>query len=130
MNISQNNKLKQEIIDYSQSSPMREVCGFICLEDGQLNLEKAVNHSDDDDYFLINPFDFLERKLSGKLVAIFHSHIDCDENPSELDQKNSANCLYPFLIYSLETEKFSIFDKPYFERPEKCVNDLKDILDD
>lgn len=130
MNTHQNDNLKQDLIEFAQSSPMREVCGFICSSDKGLVLQKAINHSSDDSFFLINPFDFLDRKLSGELVAIFHSHIDSDENPSELDKKNSANCLYPFLIYSLETEQFSIFDKSYFERSEKCVNDLKDILDD
>jgi|TARA_R110002153_G_scaffold182243_1_gene335560 proteasome lid subunit RPN8/RPN11 len=130
MNINQNNKLKQSLIDFSESSPMREVCGFICLEDGDLVLQKATNHSSDDGFFLISPFDFLERKLSGGLVAIFHSHVDSNEDPSELDKKNSLNCLYPFLIYSLETENFCLFDRPHFERSEKCVNDLREIMDD
>jgi len=123
-------KLKQDLIQFSESSPMREVCGFICQEEGKLVLQKVINHSSDDSYFTISPFDFLERKLSGDLVAIFHSHIDSDEKPSETDEKNSLNCLYPFLIYSLETENFHLFDRLYFERPEKCVNDLRDMMDD
>lgn len=130
MSTHQNNKLKEDLIEFAKSSPVREVCGFICSSDEGLVLKKAVNLSSNDDFFLINPFDFLERKLSGELVAIFHTHTDSDENLSEIDKKNSLNCLYPFLIYSLKTQKFSLFDKSYFERSEKCVNDLKDILDD
>ena len=130
MNTRQNHNLKQDLIEFAESSPMREVCGFVCKKEKKIILQKAINHSNEDSFFLINPIDFLERKLSGELIAIFHSHIDSDEKPSGLDKKNSKNCLFPFLIYSLETEKFSLFCESYFETDEKCVNDLKGILDD
>ena len=101
MNTHQNNNMKQDLIQFAKSSPMREVCGFVCKKGEKMFLQKAINHSSDDGFFLIKPIDFLERKLSGELIAIFHSHIDSDEKPSELDKKNSKNCLFPFLVFHM-----------------------------
>jgi proteasome lid subunit RPN8/RPN11 len=126
----QEDNLLKSIKEFSESSPLREACGFISEKNGELIFEKAINFSDLDDYFMINPVDFLERKLSGELVAIFHTHINGEENPSEYDILNSKNCLYPFLIYSLETEKFFLYDEPHFERSEKSVLKLKEIIND
>jgi proteasome lid subunit RPN8/RPN11 len=80
--------------------------------------------------FSIKPIDFLQAKLNNNLVAVFHTHVEGSEKFSEYDKENSENCLCPFLVYSLETKKFSLFDKSYFERSEKCVNKLRGILDD
>ena len=124
------NNLKKNLINFSESCLAREVCGFI-LQDGEdLVLKKLQNKSNNNGLFMIEPVDFLEAKLSGNLVSIFHSHVSGPEKPSKYDIKNAENCLYPFLIYSLDTKKFSLFDKTYFERSEKCVNKLKGILND
>ena len=120
----------QEIIEFSESSPLREVCGFIVYRNNTLFFEKIINDSNQDDYFRINPISFLERSLSNELVAIFHTHVDSEEKPSEYDIQNSKNCLYPFLIYSLETKRFHLFDLPEFKRPENGVNMLKEVIND
>jgi len=130
MNTHQNSNLKKDLINYAESSLIREVCGFISEQDGDLVLKKVINTSADNNVFLIKPIDFLQEKLSGNLVGIFHSHIEDSEEPSEIDKINAENCMYPYLIYSLKTEKFSLFDRSYFDRSEKCVNQLKGILDD
>lgn len=130
MNTHQNNNFINEIIKFSESSPLREVCGLIIYKDGGLVFEKMINHSHKDDYFKVDPICFLEKSLSNELVAIFHTHIDSEEYPSEYDIQNSKNCLYPFLIYSLETKKFNLFDMPEFKGPENGVNMLKGAIND
>ena len=129
MNIEIDN-LKKDLINFSESSLGREVCGFILEEEGNLVLKKVRNKSSKNDLFTIEPIEFLRAKLTGKLVSIFHSHVNGSEKPSKCDIRNAENCLYPYLIYALDTKKFSLFDKSYFDRPEKCVNKLKGILDD
>ena len=124
------NDLKKDLINFSESCLVREVCGFILEEEGDLVLKKLENKSNNNDLFIIEPIDFLQAKLSGKLVSIFHSHVNGTEDPSKYDIKNAENCLYAYLIYSLHTEKFFLFDKPYYDRSEKCVNKLKGIVDD
>ena len=80
--------------------------------------------------FLIHPMDFLNKKINKELLAIFHSHVNTKEKPSEYDIENAKNCLYPFLIYSTVSEKFDIFDMPNFERDEKGVTKLKEAIND
>lgn len=130
MHTDQKDKFIQDLIDYAESEPLKEICGFVCYKDDSLFFEPARNHSSDNDSFLISPIDFLQKKLSGELVAIFHSHPLTKENPSDYDIKNSKNCLFPFLIFSLVTEKFHLFDMPHFERQEKGVMKLREVLND
>ena len=130
MNTHQDHNLIKEIIEFSESSPMREVCGFIIYKDGKLSFEKMINDSHKDDYFKIDPISFLHRSMSNELVAIFHTHVDSEEYPSEYDIQNSKNCLYPFLIYSLETRKFNLFHMPGFKGPENGVNMLRGAIND
>jgi len=130
MQTNQEDNLKDQLIKFAESSPLREVCGFVCYENDELFFEEAINISTDDSFFIINPIDFLQKKIGKTLLAIFHTHVDCAEEPSEYDIKSSKNCLFPFLIYSLETEKFHLFDVPYFERSEKGVSKLRGILND
>tara|TARA_X000001382_G_scaffold130923_1_gene127894 strand:+ start:4031 stop:4426 length:396 start_codon:yes stop_codon:yes gene_type:complete len=121
---------KKDLIEYANTDLGKEVCGFVLYKDGELIFKAAKNHSNDDDVFLINPADFLKVKLNGDLLAIFHTHVSGREEPSEYDIENSKNCLYPFLIYSLVTERFALFDMPNFQRSEKGVIMLKEFLDD
>jgi len=130
MHTNQEDKIKDKLVEFAESSPLREVCGFVCYENDELSFEEIINVSVDDGFFVINPMSFLERKLDGTLLAVFHSHTDCTEDPSEYDIKSSKSCMFPFLIYSLETKKFHLFDLPYFQRSEKGVSKLRGILND
>ena len=130
MHTHQKDKLIKSLVDYANSDLEKEVCGFVCYKEGELVFEKTKNISNNPDVFLIQPIDFLERKISGELVAIFHSHIHTKEDPSEYDILNAKNCLFPFLIYSLASEKFNLFDLPHFEGNKKGVIQLKELLND
>ena len=130
MHTNLKDSFKKTLIEYANTDLKKEGCGFICYKDNELSFKPAKNHSHDDDIFLINPADFLKMKLDGNLLAIFHTHVNGREDPSEYDMKNSKNCLYPFLIYSLATERFGLFDMPNFQRSEKGVIMLKEFLDD
>lgn len=128
MHTHQKDNLKNSLIEYSENSPMREVCGFICEENDSFYLKEVVNHSNTDDAFLIHPMDYLGQKLEGGLVAIFHSHLEGTSELSDRDLKTSENLLIPFLVYSLETESFSLFSLEDFKVGEKCVKKLKEEL--
>tara|TARA_E500000178_G_C17022259_1_gene756196 strand:- start:261 stop:662 length:402 start_codon:yes stop_codon:yes gene_type:complete len=122
------NNLKDNLINYSEDSPMREVCGFICKNDDGFEFERAINHSNIDENFLIKPIDYLHKKLKGNLIAIFHSHVSGSSEPSKHDKITSCNLLLPFLIYSLEDKNFSLFNLDGFEVEENCVKTLKEKL--
>tara|TARA_E500000318_G_scaffold106533_1_gene114643 strand:+ start:2212 stop:2607 length:396 start_codon:yes stop_codon:yes gene_type:complete len=124
------NSFKEEIIKFSNENPENEVCGLVCYKNEKIYFEKVKNQSNDPDMFLIHPMDFLNKKINKELLAVFHSHVNAKEEPSEYDIKNAKNCLCPFLIYSTVSEKFSLFDMPNFERDEKGVIKLKEAIND
>ena len=120
--------LKEILIEYSEDSPMREACGFICSKDDAFYFQEAINHSAQDDTFSIKPMDYIKKKLDGDLVAIFHTHLEGTADPSQKDIITAQNLLMPFAIYSLETENFSVFYQDGFEIEQNCVKRLKKEL--
>lgn len=100
----------EAIKKYSKSRISVEVCGFIGSFDGEYVVMFCENVSEDPrEYFAIDPIDFLNFKSKCKLGCVFHSHVNGDENPSEFDIVMSENCAVPFMIYSLNTDKFKIY---------------------
>lgn len=118
-----------DIIDLAKSSPLKEVCGFVYYEDG-FKFEQAENFSKEMDFFEIHPRQFLNIKKNKNLVAIFHSHIDSPAEMSAYDVESCKNCLFPFLIFSLQTEKFCLYYENDFEPDKELIKKLEDIIND
>jgi proteasome lid subunit RPN8/RPN11 len=62
------------------------------------------------------------------MLAVFHSHIVGDETPSEFDVKMAEACCVPFVIYSLNTKKFHIYEPSHSELNVKAFTRLKEHL--
>ena len=108
-----------------------EVCGFIGFDKKKKNfvLQLEKNEADDpSSYFIINPLNYLLFKEKYDMVAIFHSHIIGNEEPSEFDIKMATVCCQPFLIYSLNTKKTYIFTPQKTESNVKILNRIKAII--
>jgi proteasome lid subunit RPN8/RPN11 len=109
-----------------------EVCGFVGYERGEVQqfvVKEAKNVAEDPkNYFLINPLEYLLFKEDYYLVALFHSHLISDEEPSEFDKKMAENCCHPFLIYSLNTEKINIYEPQNTECDVNILRWLKEAL--
>jgi len=106
----------------------REICGFIGFDTDQMKfvLQHEENVSPDPaSYFLINPLNYLLFKENYEMVAIFHSHIMGDEEPSEFDIKMADNCCQPFLIYSLNTKKINIYQPKNVEANVNILERIK-----
>ena len=106
-----------------------EVCGFVGYDDENFVIKEAANIAEDPKrFFLISPLDYLLFKEDYCLVAVFHSHIIADEQPSEFDRKMAENCCNPFLIYSLNTQKINIYEPQNMECDVNILHRLKAIL--
>lgn len=106
------NNLKQE----AENSLLCELCALVGVdkENGDLIYKIMKNRSKTpEDFFMIDPYDYLSFIDKNELLLIFHSHLLGDELPSDFDIKTSENCCYPFLIYSVCTEKFCIYEPQY-----------------
>lgn len=100
------NKIK----DYADSSPEREICGFVVYSEGFVKFKKCKNVSTDNEQFKISPKEFLKTKVESKILYIVHSHISSDSEMSESDKLKSEALGYKFLIYSVKSKTFSYYD--------------------
>lgn len=91
----------------------QEVCGFIGYDEKERKYVAKVEKNEAIDpklFFMINPVNYLYFKKEYSILCIFHSHIFGDEEPSEFDIKMSESCCLPFVIFSLNTGKFFIYE--------------------
>lgn len=106
------NKIKDFLANHSFQS-FNEVCGFLGFdeESKQFVVQIEKNQaSDPKSFFLIDPISFLKFKQQYSIAAVFHSHVTGDERPSEFDIKMSEACCLPFIIFSINSKKFHIYE--------------------
>lgn len=96
----------------SESNLLIEICGMVGLNDkNQIIYLSFKNRSPEPDkFFIVDPYDYLNFIKSFKPICFFHSHIYGDEKPSSFDEKSSENSCLAFLIYSVTSEKFFIYE--------------------
>lgn len=99
------NLLKSE----AETNLLTEICGLISFKDNFFIYKRMKNISSEQNFFKINPKDYLDFVKDNNCFCIFHSHICGDEKPSEIDILNSDNCCKAFLIYSVMSEKFHLY---------------------
>ena len=129
--ILKSNNIKQKIIDFSKQNENFESCAFVIYDDQNgFELKPCKNFSQNPRMFEIHPAEFLNIKMKKNLIAIFHTHVDADENLTEYDFLSSKECLYPYLVYSLMTEKFKLFYEENFEPEISVIKELEKIIND
>jgi proteasome lid subunit RPN8/RPN11 len=124
------NDLKMFIAKESEYSLMAELCSMIGIdENDNLVYRQMQNRSKNPEmYFMIDPYDYLSFINKYKCLAIFHSHLIGDECPSDFDIKTSENCCYPFVIYSIVTEKFFIYEPEYKDYDVNIIQRFKALV--
>ena len=120
-----------KIKNHCYTNPFIEICGFLGYDKNKkkyiVQLEDNCS-SDPQNFFAIDALKYLLFKQKYSLASIFHSHIHGDENASEFDIKMSENCCVPFLIYGINTHKFSIYEPKYVESDVKVLKRIKSNL--
>jgi proteasome lid subunit RPN8/RPN11 len=112
-----------------EGSLFSELCALIGYKDEKFVYRQMQNRSKNpESYFMIDPYDYLGFIKNYKLLFIFHTHLSGDEFPSEFDEKTSENCCYPFLIYSVVTEKFFIYEPELKDYDVNIIQRLKELL--
>lgn len=105
------NSFNEEIISYSKDNKVEEICGFVLLcPDNSVEITKEVNvNPDPSKSFSISPQKFINYSINRKILGIYHSHPFSDESPSAQDILCSEESGIPYLIYSLQTNKFFLY---------------------
>lgn len=111
----------------SENNLLIEICGLVGLDkDKNFVYKHMKNKSKNPEiYFCIDAYDYLCFMKDYDLLFIFHSHVFGDESASEFDCKTSENCCYPFVIYSINSEKFSLYEPNYKSYD---VNIIKELI--
>jgi len=124
----------RELLNYlkseSEGSLMAELCSLIGIDSSNKVVYRQMQNRSKDpiSYFMIDPYDYLSFINQYKCLAIFHSHLLGCENPSEFDEKTSENCCYPFIIYSVNSEKFFIYEPEYKDYDVNIIQRLKELI--
>lgn len=122
------NKIKQFIIDQSDTNFSQEICGFIGFDEqnksyvAQLEKNQAA---DPRNFFIISPLSYLKFKNEYSIIGIFHSHIVGDESLSEFDIKTSEVSCVPFIVFSINSRKFCFYEPQNKEYNVKLINTFK-----
>lgn len=100
---------KNKIIKHAEQDYPREACGFV-LEDDIFECPNVFKRSDSE--FEISPFHYLRAKDLGAW-AVYHSHPEGGSSSSFSDRFFNSELDLAAIIYSVETKKFSIYNKNY-----------------
>lgn len=114
----------------AEYSLLAEICCLIGTdEEENIIYQQVQNRSKNpESYFMVDPYDYLSFINKYSCLCIFHSHLIEDEKPSDFDIKTSENCCYPFLIYSVVTEKFHIYEPEHKDYDVNIINRLKELI--
>lgn len=120
---------KKEVIkkikDWCSTRVLYETCGFLGKKGEEYIAVLCENKSQDPrNNFSIDPVEYLLFLEEYELIAVFHSHISGDEEPSEKDIIMSENSCLPFFIYSLNTQKTKIYMP---QKPHVDVNTIREF---
>jgi proteasome lid subunit RPN8/RPN11 len=120
-------KIHDFVVNSCNEQTSQEVCGFIGYnESGYIATVEKNDAADPKNFFTINPASYLMFSENNDMLAVFHSHIVGDETPSEFDIKMAEACCIPFVVYSLNTKKFHIYEPSQYELNVKAFTRLKD----
>ena len=114
----------------SEYSLFAELCALIGWnKNNQIVYRKMQNRSKNPDmYFIIDPYEYLEFINDFKIISVFHSHLVGSEQPSEFDKKTSENCCLAFIIYSVCSENFFIYEPQYKDYDVNIIQRLKELV--
>ena len=118
--------LKEE----ADCSLFAELCALIGLNSkNEIVYRKMQNRSKNPEvYFIIDPYEYLEFINDFKIISVFHSHLVGSEQPSEFDKKTSENCCLAFIIYSVCSENFFIYEPQYKDYDVNIIQRLKELV--
>lgn len=116
----------------AETSLFAEICGLIGIDKNENIIYKRFQNrsKNPSEYFMIDPYEYLEFINDHKMIGVFHSHLCGDEHPSEFDEKMSENSCMAFIIYSICSEKFFIYEPQYKDYDVIIINRLKELINE
>lgn len=116
-----NNEILDAVKTHVNASPKREICGLIVSHKRKNFYVPCTNVSQGDNEFIIDAEELADIEDKYKILAVVHSHIGVNPNPSQADLIEIEKHKLPYLImnYPLNTYTFtepSGYKAPYVGR--------------
>ena len=137
------NKIILSAFKHSLKFSESEQCGLFAWSDqsrSSFNFIPLNNQNKNDkNGFISKSSDYLDLYIKNQIISIFHSHLDSDPTPSELDLETARSFCLPSLIFANNSKSTYLFYPenfkpnkldgrifiPYFQ---DCVTFIKDFF--
>ena len=80
------------------------------------------------EYFIIDPLDYLEFVSKYTPLFIFHSHPHTESSFSEVDKAGSEGACIPFIMFSVQDNKFALYVPENHELDVNTLNKVKGLI--
>lgn len=109
--------IKAEIAAHAKAESPREACGLLVRIGQIVRYIPCTNLAEDDDFFVIDPKDYLVCEKMGQICAVVHSHPAGLSTPSDADKAACEATALPWYIYSVPSDDWSYLTPSGFIAP-------------
>jgi proteasome lid subunit RPN8/RPN11 len=97
-----------EAIAHANTSPKREICGVVISYRRRNEYVPCKNIAEHNEHFVIDQYDYAAAEDAGKIIAIVHSHVNVNPNPSQPDLIGIERSKLPWLIVNTPVNTHTI----------------------
>jgi len=109
---------KEAALAHAKDQDPKECCGLLLNIRGKERYHPCRNLSaQSDEYFILDPEDYIKGSNLGEITAIIHSHPDTPPVASQADKMSCEQTKLPWYIVNPKTEKWGYYEPCGYEAP-------------
>jgi len=109
---------KEAALVHAKDQDPKECCGLLLNIRGKERYHPCRNLSvESDEYFILDPEDYIKGSNLGEITAIIHSHPDTPPVASQADKMSCEQTKLPWYIVNPKTETWGYYEPCGYEAP-------------
>ena len=109
---------KEAALAHAKDQDPKECCGLLLNIRGKERYHPCRNLSaQSDEYFILDPEDYIKGSNLGEITAIIHSHPDTPPVASQADKMSCEQTKLPWYIVNPKTETWGYYEPCGYEAP-------------